>query len=95
MTDAKNSLLSMDDLTLSATDGTALKQPKGGPVPVASQRAFQPAHHQSSLGQLLQGSLLTNEVFTNTAQSKEHLEEVKKMFQLMQQLQSDLQIADM
>ena len=28
MTEAKNSLLSMDDLTLSATDGTALKQPK-------------------------------------------------------------------
>ena len=27
MTEAKNSLLSMDDLTLSATDGTALKQP--------------------------------------------------------------------
>jgi hypothetical protein len=26
MTDPKNSLLSLDDLTLSATDGTALKQ---------------------------------------------------------------------
>ena len=26
-TEAKNSILSMDDLTLSATDGTALKQP--------------------------------------------------------------------
>ena len=28
MTEAKQSLLSMDDLTLSATDGTALKQPR-------------------------------------------------------------------
>ena len=33
-TEAKQSLLSMDDLTLSATDGTALRQPsKGGALP--------------------------------------------------------------
>ena len=43
----------------------------------------------------MQGSLLTNnEMFTATAQSKEHLEEVKKLFQMVHQLQIDLQEAE-
>jgi len=38
---------------------------------------------QGSIGQLLQGSLLTEEARTNTAHSKEHLEEVRRIFQTM------------
>ena len=33
-------------------------------------------------------------MFTATAQSKEHLEEVKKLFQMVHQLQIDLQEAE-
>ena len=94
-TEAKQSLLSIDDLTLSQTDGTALKQPKhSAPMTTSHQAQTGAAHHYSSIGQLLQGSLLTNENMTATVASKEHLEEVKRVFQLMQQMQQECKIAE-
>ena len=42
----------------------------------------------------MQGSLLTNENMTATVASKEHLEEVKRVFQMMQNMQQECMIME-